>query len=333
MATITGFTAARMLGIENNSVVGGTVIAGDLILTRQSGATINAGSVIGPTGSPGVTVGQLATAFPAGMIVDYIGTTAPNADWLLMNGQTIVNGQTLYANLWAVLPASMKSGSSIVFPDTRGKVAVALNASDVDFDTIGETGGSKTHTLTTAQIPSHAHTGPSHSHTGPSHSHSGPSHQHNIDHGHSGSSAGSGGHAHSVSGTTNVDGPHDHFYDNIVGTGHMAHLIRQEGVGPNAIPVVAGPDLLSWGGQPGSVGETHAHNFSGSSNNPGDHTHGITVDNLFGSAGFAGTGSTGNAGTGSTGLDGTGSTGTAGSDGSHNNVQPYIVLQKIIKAV
>lgn len=34
-----------------------------------------------------------------------------------------------------------------------GRVPVGIDSSDTDFDTIGETGGSKTHTLTAAQIP------------------------------------------------------------------------------------------------------------------------------------------------------------------------------------
>lgn len=38
-----------------------------------------------------------------------------------------------------------------------GRVLVAINASDTEFDTIGETGGAKTVTLTTAQIPAHTH--------------------------------------------------------------------------------------------------------------------------------------------------------------------------------
>lgn len=39
-----------------------------------------------------------------------------------------------------------------------GKVMVGINSSDADFDTAGETGGAKTHTLTVDEIPSHSHT-------------------------------------------------------------------------------------------------------------------------------------------------------------------------------
>lgn len=55
MATVTGFTAARMQAIEDSAIVGGTVLGGNLILTKHSGATINAGSVIGPVGPTGPT--------------------------------------------------------------------------------------------------------------------------------------------------------------------------------------------------------------------------------------------------------------------------------------
>lgn len=38
-----------------------------------------------------------------------------------------------------------------------GRVLVGVDSGQAEFDTLGETGGAKTHTLTTAEIPAHAH--------------------------------------------------------------------------------------------------------------------------------------------------------------------------------
>lgn len=156
MTTVTGFTAARMLAMEAATIVDGDIVGDNLILTRHDGATINAGNVRGPTGSPGVTLSELNAALlqllPIGVILDYIETTPPT-NYLAMTGQTVVNAQSLYPDWWAKLPASMKSGSNAIMPDTRGKVSVGYNSTDTDFDAIGETGGAKTVTLTQAQLP------------------------------------------------------------------------------------------------------------------------------------------------------------------------------------
>lgn len=64
---ITGFTADRMLEIENGTVVSAEVNGdGDLILTKKDLSTVNAGHVIGPMG-PGGPGGGIpkATVFPS----------------------------------------------------------------------------------------------------------------------------------------------------------------------------------------------------------------------------------------------------------------------------
>jgi hypothetical protein len=42
-------------------------------------------------------------------------------------------------------------------PYGQGKVMIGVDSTDTDFDTVGNTGGAKTHTLTTDEIPSHTH--------------------------------------------------------------------------------------------------------------------------------------------------------------------------------
>jgi hypothetical protein len=48
-----------------------------------------------------------------------------------------------------------------------GRVLVGLDAAQTEFDTVRETGGAKTHQLTTAEMPSHTHVQDAHSHTVP----------------------------------------------------------------------------------------------------------------------------------------------------------------------
>jgi hypothetical protein len=45
-----------------------------------------------------------------------------------------------------------------------GRVLVGLDAGQTEFDTVEETGGAKTHTLTTAEMPAHTHTQDAHNH-------------------------------------------------------------------------------------------------------------------------------------------------------------------------
>jgi microcystin-dependent protein len=133
---------------------------------------------------------------PVGTIVDFVGVSAPR-QWTILDGGTITNGRFLYPSLWLLLPSTFKSGNNIVKPDTRGKVTVHRAASGTLNVAVGSTGGAETVTLTTSQIPSHAH--------GMDHIHRVASRSFNV-------SSGAGGTTLSVNGTaanTYSDGPID----------------------------------------------------------------------------------------------------------------------------
>lgn len=59
-----------------------------------------------------------------------------------------------------------------------GRVLVGIDANQVEFDTVEETGGAKTHTLVTAEMPSHTHIQDAHNHTQDAHNHTQNSHNH-----------------------------------------------------------------------------------------------------------------------------------------------------------
>jgi|CXWL01.1.fsa_nt_gi microcystin-dependent protein len=52
-----------------------------------------------------------------------------------------------------------------------GRVIVGIDATQTEFDTLSETGGAKTHTLITSEMPVHTHIQDAHNHTQNSHPH------------------------------------------------------------------------------------------------------------------------------------------------------------------
>lgn len=92
-----------------------------------------------------------------GEIKQYAGTTVP-IGWLECDGSevAIADYPLLYAaigNLWG----TPSDSDHFILPNFKGKVPVGYDSSQTEFDTVGESGGAKTHTLTTAQIPAHTH--------------------------------------------------------------------------------------------------------------------------------------------------------------------------------
>jgi hypothetical protein len=104
-----------------------------------------------PTASAGTNTTQAAsTAF--------VTTAVAAVSKAVINGHTYPVG-SIYTSVVATNPATLLGvGTWAAFG--AGKVMVGIDSGDTDFDTAEETGGAKTdsHTLTTAEIPSHTHT-------------------------------------------------------------------------------------------------------------------------------------------------------------------------------
>ena len=62
---------------------------------------------------------------------------------------------SIYISTNSANPSTIFGGQWVSFGE--GKVLVGLDANDTDFDTVEETGGSKTHTLTIDEMPAHTH--------------------------------------------------------------------------------------------------------------------------------------------------------------------------------
>jgi len=96
-------------------------------------------------------------AMPAGSIQPWPSNTIPEG-WLLCDGSAV--SRTTYSDLFAVIGTSYGIGdNSTTFnlPNLKGRTIVALDSSQTEFDTLGETGGVKSTTLAEANIPQHAH--------------------------------------------------------------------------------------------------------------------------------------------------------------------------------
>ena len=100
----------------------------------------------------------VSAAVPAGVITQFGGSTAPDG-WKLCDG-TAYSRTVTYNTLFDAIGTTYGAGDgSTTFnvPNLKGRVPVGLDASQTEFDDLAETGGAKTHTLITAEIPSHSH--------------------------------------------------------------------------------------------------------------------------------------------------------------------------------
>lgn len=121
---------------------------------------------------------------PTGSVFPFAGSSAPTS-YLMCYGQNV--SRITYSALFSVIGTTYGVGdgsTTFTIPDLRGRAVagkddmggssagrITSGGSGIVGTTLGATGGLETHTLNTSQLPSHTHTLGSHTHTTPAHSH------------------------------------------------------------------------------------------------------------------------------------------------------------------
>lgn len=106
----------------------------------------------------------------SGLIAMWPSDSIPDG-WLLCDGSSLL--RATYPDLYAAIGTTFGSADGTHFnvPNLKGRVAVGKDGSQTEFDAMGETGGAKTHTLTSAEMPSHTHIQDAHTHVQNAHNH------------------------------------------------------------------------------------------------------------------------------------------------------------------
>lgn len=150
--------AVALQKVKGTDLLAGELVAGSVYTATYDSASTAAWVIHGGT-DRGLS--------PPGIVVPYAGTSAPDG-WLLCYGQAV--SRTTYAALFAAISTTYGAGdTSTTFnlPDLRGYVVAGKDdmggtsanrltdqSGGLNGDTLGDTGGSETHTLTTGQLPS-----------------------------------------------------------------------------------------------------------------------------------------------------------------------------------
>jgi len=101
----------------------------------------------------------IANICVTGSIQMFAGSVAPEG-FFICDGSAV--SRLDYANLFNVIGITYGNGdgsTTFNIPNFKGKVPVGHDDSQTEFDTLGKTGGEKTHLLTSAEsgLPAHSH--------------------------------------------------------------------------------------------------------------------------------------------------------------------------------
>ena len=266
---------------------------------------------------------------PAGVITQYGASTAPTG-WLLCRGQAISRTNPLYTRLFTAISTTYGAGdgsTTFNLPNLQGRIPVGFDSTQTEFDALAETGGSKTSTLTTANLPSHLHgVGTISPATIADHVHAvGTLVNSSTDlgsHNHT-----QNAHTHTVSTSTSTTGSHNHPWN--AQPNYLGNVLHWSSYGTYSIPQHANAGSSPLGiayANPSTMDQgTHNHDATGTAASQtatnqttalGSHLHTISGSVALG-GGHTHTMS------GSTALEGSGT--------AFNNLPPYIVVNYIIK--
>lgn len=182
---------------------------------------------------------------PAGSITLYAGASAPTG-WVICDGRSL--SRASYPTLFAAIGTTYGSvdANSFNIPDLRGLLPVGLNPVETEFNELGKTGGAKTHTITTAQLPAlTASSAGAHTHTGTTGS--AGSHSHNQRFNTGAIAAGGGSNVAGMSGsggnssgvaeqTTQSAGAHTHSFTTASGGAHTHTVVSGSAEAHNILP-------------------------------------------------------------------------------------------------
>lgn len=132
MGTVQVFTADRMLAIENSSVVDGSVVGDNLILTQNDGTPIDAGNVRGPQGTQGIqgnpgadSAFTVRAASPGSNVASLSGTFTLDGIALAAGDRVLLKDQTTASQngIWIVAAGAWTRATDF---DTPAEIAGAM---------------------------------------------------------------------------------------------------------------------------------------------------------------------------------------------------------------